>query len=120
MDCKFCRKQNIEHLVDNRNKGTNNFSLSVYEDHLRLWERKYSYKGCYDINYCPICGRNLKTNEERNIRCKDCKFSRPLDRTKSPEKYYRDDCIVCECEDVVGDEPMIYLSEHYCSYGRSK
>lgn len=120
MACKFCREQNIERLVDNRNQGTNYFSLSVYEDHLRLWHHKYSYKGCYDINYCPICGRNLKTNEEGIIRCKDCKFSRLLDRTKSPEKYYKDSCIVCECEDVVGDEPMIYLSDHYCSFGRSK
>lgn len=50
-------------------------------------------------------------------RCKHCKHSRPIDKTKSPEKYYRDDCIICKCEDVVGDEPMIYLDSHFCSYG---
>lgn len=63
-----------------------------------------------------------KTSNEdsKHVRCKNCKFSRPLDRTKSPEKYYRDDCVVCECEDVVGDEPMIYPSIHYCGFGRSK
>ena len=120
MACSFCQGTDKEdYLVDNVNKGTNNFSLSICGDHLRLWNHKYSYKGCYTINYCPICGRNLKTNEEGQTRCKECKFSRPLDRTKSPEKYYREDCIVCECEDVVGNEPMIYTSEHYCSFGRS-
>ena len=67
-----------------------------------------------DINYLPT------VDAEVVVRCKNCKFSRPLDRTKSPEKYYRDDCIVCECEDVVGDEPMIYPSIHYCGFGRSK
>ena len=118
MACSFCKKQDMEHLVDNINKGTNNLSLSVYEDHLRLWHCKYNYIGCYAINYCPICGRNLRTDEEGQIRCKECKFSRPLDRTKPPEKYYNDNCIVCECEDVVGDEPMIYPKEHYCSFGR--
>lgn len=52
------------------------------------------------------------------IRCRNCKFSRELDRTKSPEKYFNSNCIVCECEDVVGDEPMIYLDSHYCSFGK--
>lgn len=50
-------------------------------------------------------------------RCKYCKHSRPIDKTKTPEKYFRDDCVVCECEDVCGDEPMIYLGSHFCSYG---
>lgn len=120
MACKFCQKQDIEHLVDSVNKGANHLSLSICDDYIRLWNHKYNYIGCYNINYCPICGRNLKTNEEGNIRCKDCGFSRPLDRTKSPEKYYKDDCIVCECENVVGEDPMVYPSEHYCSFGKSK
>ena len=54
------------------------------------------------------------------VRCKDCKHSRPLNKMKSPEKYYKDSCIVCECEDVVGDEPMIYLPTHFCSYGERR
>lgn len=54
------------------------------------------------------------------VRCKDCKHSRPIDRTKSPEKYFRDDCIVCTCEDVVGDESMIYRTTHFCSYGERR
>lgn len=52
------------------------------------------------------------------VRCKDCQYSRPINKTKSPEKYFKDDCIVCECEDVVGDEPMVYLPYHFCSYGK--
>ena len=89
---------------------------------MRLWEN-HDYKGCYAINYCPVCGRNVKDthpDSQGQVRCENCNFSRPLDRTKAPEKYYKDDCVVCECEDVVGDEPMIYPKEHYCSFGRSK
>lgn len=53
------------------------------------------------------------------VRCKDCKYGKSLDRTKSPFKYYKDSCVMCTCEDVVGDEPMVYLPNHFCSYGES-
>jgi len=61
-----------------------------------------------------------KENKEEVIKCFACKYSRPIDRTKSPEKYFREDCIVCECEDVVGDEYMIYPEDHYCGYGKGR
>lgn len=51
------------------------------------------------------------------VRCKDCKYGRPIDKTKEPEKYFKGDCIVCECWNVVGDEPTIYIPHHFCSYG---
>ena len=54
------------------------------------------------------------------VQCKDCEHGRPINKTKSPEKYYKDDCIICECEDVVGEEPMVYLPSHFCSYGKMK
>lgn len=54
------------------------------------------------------------------VRCRDCKYSRPLNTTKSPEKYFIPTCVVCECEDAVGDESMIYLGDHFCSYGERK
>ena len=54
------------------------------------------------------------------VRCKDCKHGKSLDRTKPPFKYYKDCCVLCECEDVVGDEPMVYLPTHFCSYGERK
>ena len=54
------------------------------------------------------------------VRCKNCQHGRPIDKTKSPEKYFKDDCIVCECENVVGEEPMVYLPSHFCSYGINK
>lgn len=47
------------------------------------------------------------------VRCKDCKHGRPIDNTKSPEKYFKDECIVCE----IGDEPMIYSPTHFCACG---
>lgn len=62
--------------------------------------------------------------EERDfvcvVRCRYCKHGRNLDETKSNEKYFKKECVVCECEDVVGDEPMIYLPTHYCSYGERR
>lgn len=51
------------------------------------------------------------------VRCKECKHGKKIDTKTPPFRYYRPDCIVCECEDVVGDEPMIYLPTHFCSYG---
>ena len=54
------------------------------------------------------------------VRCKDCKKGRPIDETKCPEKYFKTNCVVCECEEVVGDEPMIYEPTHFCSYGENK
>ena len=54
------------------------------------------------------------------VRCKDCEYGRSIDITKSPEKYFKNDCVVCECEDVVGDEPMIYRPDHFCSYGERR
>lgn len=54
------------------------------------------------------------------VRCKNCKHSKPLDRTKPPFKYYKNDCVMCTCEDVIGDEPMVYFPNHYCSYGEEK
>lgn len=52
--------------------------------------------------------------------CVACKYSRPINREKAPEKYFKDNCVVCECEDVVGDEPMVYPPLHFCSYGEQK
>jgi hypothetical protein len=54
------------------------------------------------------------------VRCKDCRNGRPIDKTRCPEKYFLDDCVVCECESVVGDEPMIYRPTHFCSYGERR
>lgn len=54
------------------------------------------------------------------VRCKDCVYGREIDKEKSPEKYFKSNCIVCECEDVVGDEPAIYLPNHFCSYGERR
>lgn len=54
------------------------------------------------------------------VRCKDCRHGKSLDRTKPPFKYYKDSCVLCECEDVIGDEPMVYFPSHFCSYGARK
>ena len=54
------------------------------------------------------------------VRCSQCKYGRKIDKNRSPEKYFRNDCVVCECEDVVEDEPMIYPPTHFCSYGKGE
>lgn len=54
------------------------------------------------------------------VRCEKCLHGRNIDKNKVPEKYYRPECIVCKCEEVVGDEPMIYPPTHYCSFGKPK
>ena len=54
------------------------------------------------------------------VRCKDCCHGRQIEKTRSPEKYFKDTCVVCLCESVVGDEPMIYEPTHFCSYGERK
>lgn len=65
--------------------------------------------------------RNLpEVDAVKVVRCKYCKYGRSIDITKSPEKYFKNDCVVCECEDVVGDEPMIYRPDHFCSYGKRR
>lgn len=53
------------------------------------------------------------------VLCKNCIYGRAPDLHKSPEKYYRSDCVVCQCEDTIGDEPMIYPPTHYCGYGKT-
>ena len=54
------------------------------------------------------------------VRCEDCIYGRDIDNTKFPERYFRDDCIICTCEEVVGDGEMIYVPDHFCSYGDRK
>ena len=50
--------------------------------------------------------------------CRECKHGRKPSRNNAPEMYFKSDCVVCECYDVVGDDPMIYVPDHFCSYGR--
>ena len=74
-------------------------------------------------------GLSVATDEVRKIhavdvvevvRCKQCFYGRVIDENKSPERYFKRECVVCECEDVVGDEPMIYPPTHFCSYGKRR
>ena len=72
-------------------------------------------------NQLSIYIKTDNTNDTVDVtRCSKCIYGRPIDNTKCPEKYYKDDCVVCECEDVVGCEPMIYPPNHFCSYGKKK
>lgn len=93
--------------------------------------REEHCKGCHDdiqqdCKTDPVCASLMWVHEAPTIdavpvvRCKDCGHGRPIDKTKAPERYYRDDCIVCQCENVVGDEPMVYIPTHFCSYGERR
>ena len=57
---------------------------------------------------------------EKVVYCGNCIHSRPIDKNVSPYKYYRPECIICQCEDVVGEEPMVYPPNHFCSFGKEK
>jgi hypothetical protein len=54
------------------------------------------------------------------VRCKDCKHSKPIDTKQAPFRYYRPECVMCFCEEAIGDEPMIYPPTHFCGYGERK
>lgn len=83
-------------------------------------EFKQICKWYIDGNCILSIADNIAPCEKLFVLCKDCKKGRQIDKTKSPEKYFKDDCVVCECEDTVGDEPMIYPPFHFCSYGERK
>jgi hypothetical protein len=59
-------------------------------------------------------------NVEKVVYCVNCKHSKPIDTSKPPYKHFRPECIMCYCEDVVGDEPMVYSPTHFCSFGKEK
>lgn len=84
---------------------------------------------CEDCLHYPVCGYVEYDDAVCNqymekedvvavIRCGNCQYGKPIDTNKPPYKYYRKDCIMCECEDVVGDEPMVYFPTHYCGFGK--
>lgn len=68
----------------------------------------------YDINEIP------SADVIEVVRCKDCRHSKKISKTKPPFKYYKDNCVMCTCEDTIGDEPMVYLDTHYCGYGETR
>lgn len=52
------------------------------------------------------------------VRCKDCDFSRRLDKLEA--RFYCDECRACECPDASQEGYMIVFPEHFCSYGERK
>ena len=51
------------------------------------------------------------------VRCEECEHSRKIDGSKCPILSH---CIVCECEKILSDGPMIYPKTHFCSYGERR
>lgn len=89
--------------------------------HFDVCEKRFSWLDQEDNTKYITCHHfKDKADIVEVVRCKECIHSRAIDYTKSPEKHFRNECIVCECEEVVGDEPMIYLNTHFCSYGERK
>ncbi len=57
--CDFCNKlYDGLKLFDNINNHSNEIYLTCVYNNLRIWKNN-SYLGCYEINYCPICGKKL-------------------------------------------------------------
>lgn len=61
------------------------------------------YKTVYDVVEVVLCG--------------ECKHSKSIDTKQSPFRYYKPECIMCYCEEAIGDEPMVYLPTHFCGFG---
>ena len=68
MSCSFCQKSHEgDKLFDTKNSYSNERYLTCVGDHLRLW-KTYGYLGCYEIKYCPMCGRNLNDKKRMKFR----------------------------------------------------
>lgn len=52
------------------------------------------------------------------VHCKDCKFSRELD--KLGKEIYLNNCRACRCPEASQDGYMIVFPEHFCSCGERK
>ena len=64
--CKFCQGRYKEQvLTDEKNGPYNPFSISLFNKKLWLWKKSH-YIGCYEVNFCPVCGRDL--HEDGRIR----------------------------------------------------
>lgn len=75
-----------------------------------------------DLPYKGAVKRVLAQAPEAVVRCQDCIHSFVLGdshlATEPPYKYYRKDCVICGCEELVGDYPIIVTDTFYCGYGR--
>lgn len=74
-----------------------------------------------DLPYKGAVKRVLAQAPEAVVRCNDCIHSfilgdSPL-ATEPPYKYYRKDCIMCGCEELVEDYPIVVTDTFYCGYG---
>lgn len=83
--CHFCVKEN--HFI--KNKGENFFLL---------WSPDSFTTQALKINYCPMCGRLLKSSQNRN--CSNCKWG-------LYDEYWKDySCTKgVSCKDWDGWEP---------------
>lgn len=52
------------------------------------------------------------------VHCKDCKFSRELDKLE--KEIYLNNCRACRCPEASQDGYMIVFPEHFCSYGKRR
>lgn len=57
----------------------------------------------------------------RVVRCKDCQFSVLLKdadfRNDPPWRYHSENCLVCCCNALIEDEPIIVEKDFFCAYG---
>lgn len=55
-------------------------------------------------------------------KCAECVWGTPWKefprRNEPPYKHYRQDILFCECEELVGDEPVPVAPDFFCGYSR--
>lgn len=82
--------------------------------------------GCSDEDiYCKGILREAPiVDAVEVVRCEDCIHSKLLKDTnlikENPWRYYRSDCRICGCHDLIGDEFIIVDDDFFCKYGKRK
>ena len=84
------------------------------------YEHNYEYSNGYYDGACEVIDAPTVEDAVVVVRCKNCEHGKPIDTTQSPFRYYKPECIICYCEEVIGDEPMVYPPTHFCGYGKRK
>ena len=75
------------------------------------------HEGTEKCGFNLIADYLLANDVVKVVRCNDCKFSRP--RNKSEKNIYFEGVLICEsCQ--MADEPCAVCDDDFCSYGELK
>jgi len=74
MGCVFCEKNHAGAKIKDNMESSKHY-LTCDGKKLFLTTSDYKYKGCFDIKFCPVCGRELISPIYSLYRgCKQCRY----------------------------------------------